>query len=729
MAHEVTPDARGGLEVLAHPNSVAVIGASPDLSRYPGKIVNNLRRFNFRGRVYAVNPRYREVMGFECFEDIRLIDDQIDVALILVGAKGVPAAVDSAAAAGCRAAVVFASGMAEVGAEGEALQERLRSISTRTGIRILGPNCMGLVNAIDATVFCGAAALGPDVVLRPGGVAIAAQSGGVMGSILDRGWAEGIDFSYAFSTGNEADITLADCLEFLVLDERTKAIGLFIEAIRDVERFRIACEHAADAGKIVVALKIGRSAAGQQAASTHTAALTGNDRAFDALFKRLGVLRVSDLDELYSIPGLIANTRLPKGNGIAVACLSGGLASLSADKCSEHHLRLAQFSEVATRKIAELQQGFGHANNPLDITGQVVSKDSWWMTRRIYETLLADPAVDVLVIAQPAGQNADASADDIVELAAASEKPVVALWTGRRAIAGALAKLRAAGVPIFEQPDLCYRSIEGVLAAVDFRARWLATKASPPRPADLGRAERALRVLSDAGHVGLSEHEAKGLLSLYGINVPPEEVVGGADEAVGAAAAIGYPVAVKAHGRSINHKTDLNGVRLDLGNAPAVRAAYEGVTEASGTAEAVVTKMIRPGVEIIIGLVRDPQVGLLLLVGAGGTYTEILSDSVVAIPPLWPGEAEDMLSQLRIRRVLDGFRGRPAADVAGAIAAIEAVSQLASEVGNGIEQLDVNPLIVGPAGSKAWAADAVVVPATKDRHSDHILVHGPEPAG
>lgn len=701
---------RRGIAALARPSSVAIIGASTDLAKYPGKIVSNLRRFNFQGPVYAVNPKYKEVLGYPCFADISELPGPVDVALILIGAKGVPAALESVAAAGCGAAIVFASGMAEASADGKALQRELEAVVERTGLRVLGPNCMGLVNVIDRTVFCGAAALMSDSLqIRPGAIGIVAQSGGVMGSVLDRGWAAGVDFSYGFSTGNEGDVTLADCVDFLVADESTRAISLFIESVRNPDHFRAACERAAEAGKTIVALKVGRSEAGKRAASTHTASMAGDDAAIDALFGRLGIVRVSDLDELYSIPGLVVNSPSPKGNRVAIACSSGGLAGLSADKCAEHGLQLAQFSKETTAEIAAMQAGFGFANNPLDITGQVVSKESWWMTRRMEELLLADDAVDVLVVAQPTSQNADASADQIVSLAAASEKPVVALWTGTHAIAAALAKLRAARVPVFEQADLCYRSIAGVLAAREFRARRAALGSAAAPTIDAARQREARRMLS-GGADSLSEHESTRLVALYGVRVPRAAVVRTAREAADSAAAIGYPVAVKAHGRTVSHKTELNAVRLGLSDAQGVTAAFADVTRGAKVQEAIVAGMAPSGVEIMVGLVRDPQVGMLLLVGAGGIAAEALADTVIHAAPLWPGEALEMLSELRVARQMRGFRGRPPLDIDSAVKAIEAISQLALEAGDHIEQLDLNPLIVGPMGSGAWAVDSLVVP-------------------
>ena len=440
--------ARSALSYIARPQSIAVIGASPDLSRYPGKVINNLKRFDYPGRVYAVTPRYPEVLGYRAFPDMKSVPEPVDVALILLGAANAPAALQQAADAGCRSAIIYSAGMAEVGESGRRLQTEMLRVAAEANIRILGPNCLGSVNVVDHTVLCGAAALFRDDLI-PGEIGVAAQSGGIMGSIIDRAWSQGIGLSYAFSTGNEADIDLSDCVEFLVDDERTRTIALFIETIRNVDRFRAACERAASAGKPVVALKIGRSERGRQVAMTHTAALAGDDRAYDALFRQLGVTRVDTLDDLFLTPNLLVRSKPPAGRRIAIACSSGGLASLAADVCTDLGLTLSDLQPETANKIRELQAGFGDAYNPLDITGHVVSKKSWWMVKHILELLLADPGVDALVFGQPTSQFSDEAAQDIIAVAASivqADRAVLDRARRHRAGAARAARGRHPGV-------------------------------------------------------------------------------------------------------------------------------------------------------------------------------------------------------------------------------------------------------------------------------------------
>ena len=694
---------KDALALFARPQSVAVIGASPDLSRYPGKVINNLKRFNYPGRVYAVTPRHAEVLGYRCYPDMKSLPEPVDVALVLLGAGNAPAALAQAAAAGARSAIIYSAGMAEVGAEGQVLQAEIRRIADEYGIRILGPNCLGAVNVVNKTVLCGAAALVREKIIA-GAIGVAAQSGGMMGSIVDRAWSQGIGISYAFSTGNEADLDLADCIDFLAGDEHTRAISLFVETVRDVARFRAACEGAAAVGKPVVALKIGRSERGRHVALTHTAALAGDDRAYDALFERLGVTRVEALDDLFLTPNLLVNSRPPAGNRLAIACSSGGLASHAADVCADLGLTLSDLQPETLGKIRELQSGFGDAYNPLDITGHVVSKESWWMVKHILELLLADPGVDALVFGQPTSQFSNEAAKDIIDIAATSQKPIFPFWTGSAAIAPALERLREANIPVFEDTAACLRAVRASVRVREFRER---AKAQLRLVIDKARAIKARRLL--AGSVqGLSEHDSKRLLAMYGIAAPKERVVRNAAEAAEAAVAIGFPVAVKAHSVKLQHKSEHGGVRLNVQTAREARAAFKDVTGSAGTDEALIARMLSGGTELILGLTRDPQIGLILAIGIGGIFVEIMRDVQIALPPLRSGEAERMLSALRGAKILDGARGRPKADRAAIVKAITGLSQLAVEIGDGIEQIDVNPLIAGPRG--AWAADGLVIP-------------------
>ncbi len=689
---------------LVRPRSVALIGASPDLTRYPGKVLFNLQRFGFSGAIHAITPRHEEIRGLRCLADVSEVVGGADVALILLAASNVPRALQQAIDAGCRSAIVFSAGMGEASDVGRALQTDVSRIAHQHGVRVLGPNCLGCVNVADRIVLSGAAGVQRDNLID-GAIGIAAQSGGIMGSMLDRAWAQGIGISYTFSTGNEADITLADCIDFMVDDPRTRVVCLFIEAVRDVDRFRGACERAAAANKPILALKVGRSERSSRAALSHTGAMVGDYRAYAAWFRRLGVVEVEDLDDLFLTANLLVKLPLPKGDRVAIACISGGLAALGADLCNDLDIPLADLQPETLARIREMQAGFGDALNPLDITGHVVSRENWWMVRRIQEMILADPNVDLLAFGQPASQFAEESSADIIGLISVAEKPVVEFWTGHVSIAAALKNLRDVGIPVFEQTAQCFRAIAAILRVAAFTRSRAAALSSPAKNLDRERQERAIALLRQGGKT-LTEHTGKSLLALYGIQSPPEEVVGNRDDAIAAAHRFGSPVAVKAHRADLLHKSDCDAVRLNV-DAAGIGEAFDVVTRNGQSSEALIAPMIPPGPELILGLARDPHVGLLLMMGAGGVLVEILDDVALAVPPLWPGEAQSLLQRLRSQKLLDGVRGKPPCDRAAVIRAVEGLSQLVVEVGELIEQVDINPLICTPDGT--WAADALVV--------------------
>ena len=445
------------LDALMQPRSVAVIGASPDTGKYPGKVIQNLSRSGFKGRVFPINPKYDEILGYKAYARVADLPDAADVALLLIGARNIPAALDELAACGTKTVIVYASGMAEASDEGAALQDVITRKVKNGGMRMLGPNCLGCIDRVYGTWLSGAAVLGREKLLA-GPIAMVTQSGGIMGSFLDRSMAHGIGFTRSIATGNEADINVADCIGYFAQDEDSKAIAVFAESVREIPKFREACLLAAEREKPIVLLKTGRSDRAKRVTHGHTAAVQGDDDAYDALFREVGVIRVSNLDDLFLIPNLIVHTPKPRGRRVGVISASGGLAGLAADDCDRLGLTMAEFSDATDHRVRELQAGYGGCFNPLDITGQVVSKETWWQVRHMHELLLSDPNVDVVISGQPAGQYAERIGIDLVEMSVAAEKPLIPFWPGREVNADGLGRLRNANLPVFEQPDACFRA-------------------------------------------------------------------------------------------------------------------------------------------------------------------------------------------------------------------------------------------------------------------------------
>ncbi|WP_142781718.1 acetate--CoA ligase family protein [Agrobacterium sp. T29] len=454
------------LDALMQPRGIAVIGASPDAGKYPGKVIMNLGKSGFPGAVYPINPKYEEIFGYRTYKSVRDLPGPADVALLLVGAKNITGILDDLIAIGTRTAIIYASGMAEAGEAGAELQEQIAAKARAGGIRLLGPNTLGAINRDNGTWLSGAAVLGRETLIE-GPLSMVTQSGGIMGSFLDRAMAHGIGFSKAIATGNEAGINVADCVGYFAQDEATKAIAVFAESIRDIPKFTAACQLAADNGKPIVLMKTGRSERGKRVTQGHTAALIGNDEAYEALFAELGAIRVESLDDLFLIPNAIINLPRPKGKRVGVISASGGLAGLSADICDRVGITMATFSDATDTEVKELQAGYGSCFNPLDITGQVVTSETWWQVRHMHELLLKDPEVDIVVSGQAAGQYAEQTGVDLVEMAQRADKPLIPFWTGREVNASGLRRLREASLPVFEQADAAFRAVK---ASADYAA-------------------------------------------------------------------------------------------------------------------------------------------------------------------------------------------------------------------------------------------------------------------
>lgn len=510
------------LDALMQPRGIAVIGASPDSGKYPGKVIMNLGKSGFAGKVYPINPKYDEIFGYRTYKSVRDLPGPADVALLLIGAKNILGMLDDLIAIGTRTAIIYASGMAEASEAGAELQEQIAAKARAGGILLLGPNTLGAINRDNGTWLSGAAVLGRETLIE-GPLSMVTQSGGIMGSFLDRAMAHGIGFSKAIATGNEAGINVADCVGYFAQDEATKAIAVFAESIRDIPKFTAACQLAADNGKPIVLMKTGRSERGKRVTQGHTAALIGNDDAYNALFSDLGVIRVDSLDDLFLIPNAIINLPRPKGKRVGVISASGGLAGLSADICDRVGITMATFSDETDAEVKQLQAGYGSCFNPLDITGQVVTSETWWQVRHMHELLLKDPNVDIVVSGQAAGQYAEQTGIDLAEMAKASDKPLIPFWTGRDVNADGLRRLREANLPVFEQADAAFRAVK---ASVDYaaflRERDIAASGAPIEalsPENAGSID-ALTALKAEPAISLAQVE------ILTLNLTPDDQVG-----------------------------------------------------------------------------------------------------------------------------------------------------------------------------------------------------------
>ena len=691
---------------MLNPRSIAIVGATPRM-QYGGRFLAAALKAKDRVRVYAVNPRYDEIMGEKSYPRVTDLPEAPDVVGIVVPYDQVLDVLRESHRKGVGSAIVISAGFAERGVDDRRdLQGELGAFARESGMRVSGPNCLGLANVKD-DIWATSSSRGASGLTGP--IGLVCQSGATaFGPFLVRAVENGIGFSYIISTGNEADLDFTDFARYLLDDPDTRVIAGFVEGFKRADKFLEVARLAAERGKPIVLIKIGRSELGARAARSHTAALTGADARYDAVFAQYGVIRVQDYDELLEVAHLLAHTPAPVVPGVAVVSHSGGISSLTADMCGQAGLDLPDLGEAARDGINGILKGFGWAANPADVTGFANSESF----PAIMQHMVDDPRMGTLVVAS---SGADAQAQQVISQRDRTGKGVVFLWTGSRDAKAGLGMLRNAQIPVFYTPDKLARGLRSRLAYHVWREGRLADGFASA-PARSAVQDAAIAQAVGLGRATLSESESKRLLAAWGVGSAREVLVGSAQESVEAAERLGFPVVLKVDSPDILHKTEAGVVRLNLRDAGEVRAAYAEIlarAKACAPQAAIsgvsVQEMVGDGVEVIVGVSCDPQLGPVLLFGSGGVMVEVYGDVALRRCPITRAEARAMIDEVKGARLLRGFRGRPAADVEALEDTLVRVSHFAVHVGGDLAELDINPLMVLPAGRGVKAVDALVV--------------------
>ena len=693
---------RVGVDRILHPRSVAVFGASDSKDKFGGRIMHFLLRHGFPGEIYPINLRRTEVLGRRAYPDIGAAPGDVDVAILAVPSESLVRSVSEAAAAGVGGCVIISTGFAEAGEEGSARQAALVEIVRQTGIRLVGPNCMGLIVPHHRLALCSSVVLETDQ-LRDGPIGLVGQSGALMVSIFDRAGTDGIGFRHCVSMGNQVDLEICDFLEYLVEDAGAEAICLYVEGLLDGARFRRGLAAARRAGKPVLVLKTGRTAAGVRSARSHTASLAGAYEVFEAVCREEGAVLARDPDDMVRAAHFLVRHRKARRGGVGVISSSGGGTGIASDRLTELGLRLAVLSPGTRAALDELLLP-PQADNPIDLGGRRAPEEVE-IAGDVSRLLFGDPDVAYGLVILTSMPFFSARTRLMGEAAQKADKPVMIAFTPGAAADGPRQALREVGQFYFDRTEDALRVL--VLLA-EHDALRLGTAAPPLRPHGLPT-PLALATLPSGS---LTEGEVKRLLAGYGIAVAREAVAPTPAAAAVEAARLGFPVALKAVSRQIAHKSDVGAVRLDLATPDAVRAAAEEMAHALtvSTPDAAlegfsVQEMVRGEAEVIVGARRDPHFGPIAMVGLGGIAVEILKDVVVAPAPLSPDRARAMLAALRVAPLLAGARGRPPLDVDAIVDALVRVSWLAADLGPRLTDLEVNPLIVRRAGGGAVAVD------------------------
>jgi len=680
---------------LFSPRSVAVIGAGRTPGGIGHEVLANLVKGNFTGSVYAVNPRADRVAGLPSYPSVVDVPDEVDLAVIAVPAQRVRDVLIECAAKGVGGAVILTSGFSELGPEGREAQGEILAIARKHSIRLIGPNCLGLVNTDPAVNLNATFA---EVLPTPGSLAIAAQSGAVGIAVLDQAARTGLGISEFVSLGNKVDVSGNDLLLHWWGDPRTAVIGLYLESFGNPRKFG-GLARLVGRTKPILVVKGGRSAGGRRAGASHTAAAATPETAVDALFAQSGVLRMDTVEELVETARVLAAKPLPRGRRLAVVGNAGGAGVLAADAAGRLGLDLPELTEAVQRQLTEV--GAVGSGNPVDLGAATSAKSLAHALKVIVESGEVD-AVLVCYAVTRAGR-----VDDIYDAVAASaveaELPIVVNCVGAVDAAPEIALEDGRRVPVFRFPESAVRALTHAVRYAEWRSRPQGVVPELARvdgPGARSVVRRFLEQNPDGGWLG--QAQIGQLLQSAGVQVIPVAAASRRSEAIAAAEEAGYPVALKTAASGVLHKTDIGGVRVGLGFATQVGTAYDEVTAAAGDPHVVVQAMAPKGTELVIGVVRDPLFGPLLMAGSGGIFTDLLTDRQWRGLPLTDLDAADMLHSLRCAPLLAGYRGADAADQDAVLGVIHGVAWLAEQIPE-LAELDINPLIAGPTG--AFAVD------------------------
>ncbi len=707
------------------PRTVALIGASPDTESLRGRIVEVMRAHPFAGRLFPVTRSHTEVAGLRAYASLADLPQRPDLAVIIIPAQHVPAELERCGRAGVRAAVILSSGFAEAtGDLGSGLQREIASIARRYDIAVLGPNSEGFANI--AAALCPTFSPAMEASNRPllpagpprGELAVIGQSGGIGFSFFDHGRAKELAFRYIVTTGNEACLEALDIAEFMLDEGKVDALLLLLEDVKSAATFHRVAEKALRAGKPIILNKIGQSQAGVRAAASHTAALAGSYRAYQAMFERYGIIEGRDLGEMVDIAaGFLAwGSRLPMGRRVAICTGSGGGGGWMADACTAAGLEVPELDPATRAAIDVHLPSYGTSQNPVDATAQAISKIGYG---GLAELVLPSPSIDAVIVVMTARspRNVERHREGLSRLAQLARKPVL-LWSYTLPAPQSILTLAQAGYPLFTSIPNCARTLRLMADYRALRERFCRPIEVRELPAsDLAAVAEALAVSEDV----LCEWDARPLLARYGIGANPlGSLATSAEQAVALAHDMGGAVALKVQSPDIPHKTEAGAIALQLSSSEEVRAAYQRMLAAAiahcpaaRIKGVLVQPMCAPGREIVLGVTHDATFGPLLMVGRGGTDVEVLDDVVWQPVPVDEHDARAMLQRLKSAPLLAAHRGMPACDVDALVEIMVRLARFASDCADDIAEIDLNPVIVHRQGAGVSLADALIVKRKK----------------
>ncbi len=693
------------LESFFQPQSVAIIGASRDPEKLGYAVVYNLKNGGFPGALYPVNPKADRILGLQAYPSILDIPDPVDLAVIVIPYSYVPAVLEQCGQKGVSSVVVISAGFREAGREGLDRERELIEISQRYGLRLIGPNCLGVIDTdtpLNASFAAGMPPSGP--------IAFMSQSGALGTAVLDIAMAGSIGFSKFVSLGNKADVSEIDLLEAWEDDPASRVILIYVEGVPDGQKF-IQVARRVTRKKPVVAIKSGVTAAGSRAVSSHTGSLAGSEAAYKAAFRQAGIIRATSMESLFDYARAFAYQPLLAGDRIGIVTNAGGPGILATDALEHAGLRIPRLTPETTRALTDYLPGAASAANPVDVLGDAMA-DRY---EQAIELVLQDPNVDglIVILTPQAMTEIEATAHAVGRMAQKSTKPVLGCFMGEERIRVGIDILRQYGVPNYPFPE---RAAQALAAMSTYRREQQRPLFEPPRThACIPSVQELFDRVRAEGRVSIGDAEAWSVLECYGFNIPKSRLAETAEEAIEIAEEIGYPVVMKIASPDILHKTDVGGVKVGLRTPDDVRDAFDLITYRATRYVpdariwgCQVQQMVTGGREVLLGMSRDPQFGPLVAFGLGGIYVEALKDVAFRVAPFSREEASEMIREIRAYPLLEGVRGQPPADHEAMVDALMKISQLVTDFPE-IVELDINPLIVFDEGRGAIAIDMRLV--------------------
>lgn len=680
------------LRKLFEPKTIAVVGASADTSKGGYRPIRFLTQHGFQGKIYPINPKYKKIGDFECYPTILDIPGTVDVVMVTVPANLALEVLRDCIEKEAKLAIIRTA--FEIGDDSNK-QKLISSLELlrEKGLRIMGPNSVGFVNVHEQISAYFHISLSVERLI-PGEIGFISQSGGISGVIFNRAQDHKIGFSHLFSAGIEADLETADYIDFLIEDPNTHVISCFIEGFKDPKRILTTFKKASEARKPIIVMKIGRSELGMRAAKSHTGKMVGKDEIWNAIFTQNGVIRVDTIDELIETSYLFTKYRIPIGERIGILAASGGAATTLVDRVGLYKLNLPELSKHTQNKLSEILPKYASVHNPMDVSP--VGDERYLQCLEIFSR---DDSIDLIllpltIVPEDFGAK---RAREIVQIQKSVKKPMIVLWLGGSLVSKGMDIIEESEIPLFRSEETCVKALRHLIEYEKFQKR---TKEESKLVLTNGEWDGGKKVI-DRLHEKGGDFVSKEILSRFGIPKAREGLVNSLEEAIESAHSIRYPVALKVVGPEVIHKTEISGLRLNIRNDEELKHSYKdmlNVVKAFNPEIEIrgilVQEMIRDGVEVLLGMYRDLELGPILTFGLGGVFVELLKDIVIRIPPITPAMAKEMIKEIKGFEILEGFRGKKKLDIEALVKSIVNFSKMCVSLDNRVTEIEINPLMV-----------------------------------